>query len=227
MSKGLAMRGEVKTNYVCPACGNLVDYLTKAKMCRPCLAHAEAKKAAEAARVSMEKINALDELCLLVAVDDLDPQPYIYSTLTDVEAARILRVLADTLDPLGQTPTPPEAAPSEPDRPEKQPTMPEPVKPFPPAAPVEAVEAGVLFDAPRYTPPPAAPKKSSYPDHTPDPTLAWWSTEDVAAYIRKSVQSVHLYHSKKEMPAYEHTVGRRRYWRPATITAWHNHKTGK
>lgn len=55
----------------------------------------------------------------------------------------------------------------------------------------------------------------------PDPTAEWWTTSDVANYLRVGVATVSAYRSREEMPAPDKKIGRTQMWRPDTIIDWH------
>lgn len=55
----------------------------------------------------------------------------------------------------------------------------------------------------------------------PDPTVEWWITSDVAAYLGVGVSTVSGYRRRGQMPAPDMTVGRTHLWRPKRIIDWH------
>ena len=55
----------------------------------------------------------------------------------------------------------------------------------------------------------------------PNPGAEWWTTSDVAAYLRVRVATVSTYRVRGQMPPPEQTVGRTHMWRPAAVIAWH------
>lgn len=59
------------------------------------------------------------------------------------------------------------------------------------------------------------------PATVPDPAAEWWTTKDVAAYLRVQMATVSTYRARGQMPAPDQTVGRTHMWHPATIIAWH------
>lgn len=54
-----------------------------------------------------------------------------------------------------------------------------------------------------------------------DQGAEWWTTSDVAAYLRVQVATVTNYRKREQMPPPDMTVGRTHMWRPARIIAWH------
>lgn len=56
----------------------------------------------------------------------------------------------------------------------------------------------------------------------PDPSDAWWTTSDVAAFIGVRVATVSTYRQRGQMPEPDMTVGRTHMWRPARIVEWHD-----
>lgn len=50
-----------------------------------------------------------------------------------------------------------------------------------------------------------------------DPQEVWWTTKDVAAYLRVPMPRVVLLRKAGRLPAPDLTVGRTHAWRPATI----------
>jgi hypothetical protein len=62
-------------------------------------------------------------------------------------------------------------------------------------------------------------------EQQPDPTLEWWITSDVAAYIGVNVATVSTYRARGQMPAPDQTVGRTHMWRPGRIIEWHEART--
>ena len=55
----------------------------------------------------------------------------------------------------------------------------------------------------------------------PDRDAEWWTTTDVAAYLKVQVGTVSTYRARGQMPPPDMTVGRTHVWRPATIISWH------
>ena len=55
----------------------------------------------------------------------------------------------------------------------------------------------------------------------PDRDAEWWTTTDVAAYLKVQVGTVSTYRARGQMPPPDMTVGRTHMWRPATIISWH------
>lgn len=51
----------------------------------------------------------------------------------------------------------------------------------------------------------------------------WWTSEDVAAYLRVKPSSVRSYVTRGQMPAPDRLIGgkRIRLWKPETIRNWH------
>jgi hypothetical protein len=56
---------------------------------------------------------------------------------------------------------------------------------------------------------------------SPDPHAEWWTTTDVAAFLRVRVGTVSTYRKRAQMPAPDLTVGRTHMWRPERIIEWH------
>lgn len=57
---------------------------------------------------------------------------------------------------------------------------------------------------------------------TPDPAADWWTTSDVAAYLKVEVSTVSGYRRRRQMPEPDMTVGRTHMWRPVRVVEWHN-----
>lgn len=57
--------------------------------------------------------------------------------------------------------------------------------------------------------------------HQPDPSAEWWTTSDVAAYLRVHISTVSGYRRRGQMPAPDQTIGRTHVWRPTRIVEWH------
>lgn len=65
------------------------------------------------------------------------------------------------------------------------------------------------------------PAEDEEPPATPDPGVEWWTTKDVAAYLRVRMGTVSTYRTRGQMPPPDQTVGRTHMWHPATVIAWH------
>jgi hypothetical protein len=55
----------------------------------------------------------------------------------------------------------------------------------------------------------------------PDPEAEWWTTTEVAAYLRVQVATVSTYRMRGQMPSPDKTYGRTHLWHPATVMDWH------
>lgn len=58
----------------------------------------------------------------------------------------------------------------------------------------------------------------------PDLSAEWWTTSDVAAYLRLQVATVSSYRMRGQMPEPDMTLGRTHVWRPSKIIAWHENR---
>jgi aminoglycoside phosphotransferase (APT) family kinase protein len=58
----------------------------------------------------------------------------------------------------------------------------------------------------------------------PDPSVEWWTTSEVAAYLGLRVATVSSYRARGQMPEPDMTVGRTHVWHPTTIIAWHGNR---
>jgi hypothetical protein len=54
----------------------------------------------------------------------------------------------------------------------------------------------------------------------PDPGAEWWTTTDVASYLRVAVGTVSAYRGRRQMPAPAKKIGRTWVWPPARIITW-------
>jgi predicted DNA-binding transcriptional regulator AlpA len=48
----------------------------------------------------------------------------------------------------------------------------------------------------------------------------WWSTADVASYLRVSESTIRSYVAREQMPKPDRRIGSVGVWRPATIRKW-------
>lgn len=55
----------------------------------------------------------------------------------------------------------------------------------------------------------------------PDPSVEWWTTSDVAAYLGLQVETVSSYRLRGQMPEPDLVLGRTHVWHPSTIMVWH------
>lgn len=53
-----------------------------------------------------------------------------------------------------------------------------------------------------------------------------WAVSDVAAHIGVSPATVRAYLARGQMPAPDGRLGRAPWWKPATITEWHQGRPG-
>jgi aminoglycoside phosphotransferase (APT) family kinase protein len=60
----------------------------------------------------------------------------------------------------------------------------------------------------------------------PDPSVEWWTTSDVAAYLGLQVATVSSYRLRGQMPEPDLILGRTHVWHPSTIMAWHRDRPG-
>lgn len=52
----------------------------------------------------------------------------------------------------------------------------------------------------------------------------WWTTEEVASYLKVSTSTVRAYLARGQMPPPDRHFGKASVWRPATIQEWHAHR---
>src|ERR1700749_624846 len=58
----------------------------------------------------------------------------------------------------------------------------------------------------------------------PDPSMEWWTTSEVAAYLGLRVATVSAYRARGQMPEPDMTLGRTHVWHPTTIISWHENR---
>jgi hypothetical protein len=61
----------------------------------------------------------------------------------------------------------------------------------------------------------------------PDPNAEWWTTAEVAAYLRVRPATVSTYRMRGQMPEPDKKLGRTQLWRPQTIIDWHAQRPGR
>ena len=52
----------------------------------------------------------------------------------------------------------------------------------------------------------------------------WWTTQDVAAFLKVAPSTIRAYVARGQMPSADRRIGREPVWRPATIRNWHSHR---
>jgi hypothetical protein len=52
----------------------------------------------------------------------------------------------------------------------------------------------------------------------------WWTTQDVAAFLKVAPSTIRAYVARGQMPSADRRIGREPVWRPATIRSWHSQR---
>ncbi len=52
----------------------------------------------------------------------------------------------------------------------------------------------------------------------------WWTTRDVASFLKVAPSTIRAYVARDQMPEADRRIGREPVWRPATIRKWHSQR---
>ncbi|WP_214369783.1 helix-turn-helix transcriptional regulator [Pseudonocardia sp. H11422] len=63
---------------------------------------------------------------------------------------------------------------------------------------------------------------------TPSPDAEWWTTSDVATYLRVDISTISGYRRRNQMPKPDTRLGSRTWlWKPARIIEWDKNRPRK